>query len=311
MTVYHQLMTFDDRVLNGIGVLAAVVRSGSFAVAGKSLSMSQSGVSRAIARLEARLGVRLLERTTRTVKLSEEGRRLYEQIVPLLAGLEEAAASVATSKDTVRGILRVNMDPFIAQLILGPQLSRFLKRFPELKLELISRDRLGDLVAEGFDLAIRFGEPRPSILVARKLLDTRVVTVASPAYLKRAGRPIHPSELEVGNHRLIDFRDPETGRAYEWAFRQGRKEIEISSNAQLLLSDVATIHSVCLAGYGIAQLLELGIESLIESGRLEVIFPDWLDERFPLYALHPSRNYLPPKTRAFLDFVIATVKSPA
>lgn len=94
--------------------------------------------------------------------------------------------------------------------------------------------------------------------------------------------PIHPSELEAGNHRLIDFRDPETGRAYEWAFQQGRKEIGISSNAQLLLSDVATIHAVCLAGYGIAQLLELGIESLIDSGRLEVVFPDWLDERFPL-----------------------------
>jgi DNA-binding transcriptional LysR family regulator len=309
MTAYHEWMTFDDRTLNGLGVLAAVVRSGSFALAGKSLNMSQSGVSRAIARLEARLGVRLLERTTRTVTLSEEGRRLYEQIVPLLAGLEEAAASVATSKDTVRGTLRVNMDPFISQFILGPQLSRFLKQFPELKLALITHERLGDLVAEGFDLAIRFGEPRPSTLVARKLLDTRVVTVASPAYLKKAGRPNHPSELEEGKHRLIDFRDPETGRAYEWAFRQGRKEIDISSNAQLLLSDVETIHAVCLAGYGIAQLLELGIESLIESGRLEVVFPDWLDERFPLYALHPSRNYLPPKTRAFLDFVIATVKS--
>jgi DNA-binding transcriptional LysR family regulator len=311
MTNYHESMRFDDRVLNGLGVLAVVVRSGNFAAAGKSLNMSQSGVSRAIARLESRLGVRLLERTTRTVTLSEEGRRLYEQIVPLLAGLEEAAASVTTSKDAVRGTLRVNMDPFISQLILGPQLSRFLKRFSALKLELITRDRLGDLVAEGFDLAIRFGEPRPSALVARKLLDTRVITVASPVYLKRAGRPNHPSELDGGNHRLIDFRDPETGRAYEWAFRQGRKEMEISSNAQLLVSDVATIHAVCLAGYGIAQLLELGIESLIESGRLEVVFPDWIDERFPLYALHPSRNYLPPKTRAFLDFVIATVKLPA
>jgi DNA-binding transcriptional LysR family regulator len=301
-------MRFDDRVLNGLGVLAAVVRTGNFAVAGRSLNMSQSGVSRAIARLETRLGIRLLERTTRTVTLSEEGRRLYEQIVPLLAGLEEAAASVATSKDAVRGTLRVNMDPFISQLLLGPQLSRFLKLFPELKLELITRDRLGDLVAEGFDLAIRFGEPRPSTLVARKLLDTRVVTVASPAYLKKAGHPDHPSRLEEGNHRLIDFRDPETGRAYEWIFRQGRKEIGITSNAQLVLSDVATIHAVCLAGYGIAQLLALGIESMIESGRLEVIFPDWLDERFPLYALHPSRNHLPPKTRAFLDFVMATVK---
>src|SRR5271170_1612691 len=127
MISYHQSMRFDDRVVNGLGVLAAVVKSGNFAVAGKSLNMSQSGVSRAIGRLEARIGIRLLERTTRTVTLGEEGRRLYEQIVPLLSGLQEAAASVATSKDAVRGTLRVNMDPFISQLILGPLLSRFLK----------------------------------------------------------------------------------------------------------------------------------------------------------------------------------------
>jgi DNA-binding transcriptional LysR family regulator len=130
----------------------------------------------------------------------------------------------------------------------------------------------GDLVAEGFDLAIRFGGLRPSTLVARKCLDTRGVTVASPAYLKRAGRPIHPSELEQGNQRLLDCRDHQTGRAYELVFPQSRKEIEINSNAQLLLSDVTTLHAVCLAGYDIAKLLELGSESLIESGPLEVIF---------------------------------------
>src|ERR1700740_794809 len=121
-------MGFDDQTLDGLAVLAAVVRSRNFAAAGRSLNMSQSGVSRAIARVEPRVGIRLLERTTRSVTLSEEGRRLYEQIVPLVAGLEEAAASVATSKDAVRGTLRVNMDPFIVQLILGPQLSRFLKQ---------------------------------------------------------------------------------------------------------------------------------------------------------------------------------------
>src|ERR1700683_5717277 len=230
-------MRFDDRMLNGLGVLAAVVRSRNFAAAGRSLNMSQSGVSRAIARLEARLVVRLLERTTRSVPLSEQGRRLYEQIIPLVAGLEEAAASVATSKDAVRGTLRVNMDPFIVQLILGPQLSRFLNRFPGLKLELIARDRLGDLVAEGFDLAIRFGEPRPSTLVARKLLDTRIVTAVSPAYLKKAARTIHPSELEEGNHHPIDFRDPETGRGQGVGVPAGQQRNRDQPNAQLLLND--------------------------------------------------------------------------
>src|SRR5271169_3470000 len=302
-------MSFDDRLLNGVSALAAVVRSGGFAAAARSLNVSQPGISRAVARLEAQVGVRLLERPTRSVSLTDEGRRFYETLGPIVSALEDATSALAEGKVTVRGRLRVNMDPYFSQLILGPQLSGFLKAYPELKVDLITREGLGDLISDGYDLGIRFGEPRPSTLVARRLLDTRVLTVASPAYLKKAGRPIRPSELEEGNHRLIDFRDPETGRAYEWAFQQGRKEMEINSNAQLLLSDVATIHAVCLAGYGIAQLLELGIASLIESGRLEVVFPAWLDERFPLYALHPSRNYLPPKTRAFLDFVIATVKS--
>jgi DNA-binding transcriptional LysR family regulator len=300
-------MSVDDRVLNGMSVLAAVVKSGSFAVAAKSLSMSQSGVSRAIGRLETRLGVRLLERTTRSVALSEEGQRFYAQIIPLLSGLEEAAASVVKGKHVVRGRLRVNIDPYFSQLILGPQLSRFLKQFPELKVELMTRDRLGDLVADGFDLAIRFGEPRPSTLVARKLLETRVLTVASPAYLKKNGRPKHPGELEDGKHTLIDFRDPESGRPFDWVLRQGRRDIEITTHGQLLLTDVATMHSVCLAGYGIAQVLELGLESWIATGRLEVVFPDWLDEKFPLYALYPSRLHLPPKTQAFLEFVTATV----
>jgi DNA-binding transcriptional LysR family regulator len=142
----------------------------------------------------------------------------------------------------------------------------------------------------------------------RRLLETRVLTVASPTYLKRRGRPQHPSELEGGKHVLIDFRDPESGRPFEWVFRQGRKEIEIATNAQLLLTDVATMHAVCLAGYGIAQILELGVESEVSSGRLETLFPDWLDERFPLCALYPSRHHLPLKTQAFLEFVSAIVQ---
>src|ERR1700690_23466 len=151
-------MSFDERILNGIGALAAVARNGSFASAAAALNMSQPGVSRSIARLESRLGVRLFDRTTRKVSLTDEGRRFHEQIVPLLEGLEQAAASVVLGKTMVRGGLRANIDPYFSQLILGPQLRSFLKEYPELKLELITRDRAGDLVTEGYDLAIRFGE---------------------------------------------------------------------------------------------------------------------------------------------------------
>src|SRR3979409_1183331 len=177
------MASFDERIVNGISVLSAIIDTGKFAAAGDILNMSQSGVSRAIARLEGRLGIRLLERTTRSVSLTDEGRRFYEQVLPLLAGLEEAATSAAQGTTAVRGRLRVNLDPYFSRLILGPRLGAFLESYPQLRLELITTDRLGDLVGDGFDLAVRFGHPRPSPLVARKLLDTRMGTIAAPAYI--------------------------------------------------------------------------------------------------------------------------------
>jgi DNA-binding transcriptional LysR family regulator len=296
-------MAFDERVVNGMRVLAAIVDCGSFNGAGEMLDMSQSGVSRSVARLEARLGIRLFDRTTRSVALTDEGRRFYEQILPLLAGLEEAAASAAQGASVVRGRLRVNVDPFFSRLTLGPRLGAFLNAHPELELELLARDQLGDMVAEGFDLAVRFGYPRPSTLVARKLLDTRILTVAAPSYLKQHGRPAAPADLEKGQHTCIQFRDPETSRPFPWEFHRGRKKIVMATPGQLTVNEAGTLYSVCLAGYGIAQMMAIGIEQFLADGRLVDLFPDWPDERFPLYALYPSRHHPSAKTRAFLDFV--------
>ena len=302
------MASFDERVTNGISVLSAIVDSGTFAAAGDILNMSQSGVSRSIARLEARLGIRLLERTTRSVSLTDEGRRFYEQVMPLLAGLEEAAASAAQGTTAVRGRLRVNLDPYFSRLILGPRLGAFLQSYPQLRLELITTDRLGDLVGDGFDLAVRFGHPRPSTLIARKLLDTRMVTIAAPAYLKRHGHPKDPRELEKGHHVCIQFRDPETGRPFPWEFHKRRKKLVLETSGSLTVNDAGTLYSVCLAGHGMAQVMDLGVGPMIADGRLVEVFPDWPDERFPLYALHPSRHHLPAKTRAFLDFIIALLQ---
>jgi DNA-binding transcriptional LysR family regulator len=298
------MASFDERIVNGISVLSAIVDSGTFAAAGDALNMSQSGVSRAIARLESRLGIRLLDRTTRSVRLTDEGRRFYEQVSPLLAGLEEAAASAAQGATTIRGRLRVNIDPYFSRLILGPALGAFLETHPQLTLELITSDRLGDLVADGFDLAVRFSEPRPSALIARKLLDTRMLTVASPAYLKRHGHPKDPRELEGGSHFCIQFRNPETGRPYPWEFHKRRKKLVLALGGPLTVNDAGTLYSVCLAGHGMAQVMDLGVEPMLADRRLVEVFPDWPDERFPLYALHPSRHHVPAKTRAFLDFIV-------
>ncbi|MES2185051.1 MAG: LysR family transcriptional regulator [Pseudomonadota bacterium] len=299
---------FSPHLLEGVDVMAAVVDARSFGRAGEALGLSQSGVSRAVARLEARLGIRVFERTTRSVRLTDEGRRFYEQAMPLIGALEEATGSAAGGATAVRGRLRVNVDPFFSRLMLGPRLGAFLDSHPDLEMELRSRDDLGDMVADGFDLALRFGHPQPSSLVARKLFDTRVLTVASPAYLRRHGHPAEPHELETGPHRCIHFRDSATGRPFAWEFHQRRKKITVEARGALTVNDAGTLYSTCLAGHGIAQLFELGAETLIADGKLVRLFPDWAEERFPLYAYYPSRHHVPAKTRALLDFVVSLVQ---
>jgi DNA-binding transcriptional LysR family regulator len=257
-------MAFDGRLLGGIGVLAAVVETGNFVRAAEMLGLTQSGVSRAVARLEARVGVRLFDRTPRAVTLTDEGRRFHAQVAPLLAGLEEAASEATSAATVVRGRLRVNVDPWFARLVLAPRLSRFLLAHPALSVELMVRDTLGDLVTEGFDAAVRFGKPEPSGLVVRKLLETRILTCAAPAYLARHGRPQHP--LELSRHECLLFRDPVTGRPFAWEFHRGDQVVEVRVTGRLVLNDLATKLTACAAGHGITQTFELGLDTLLSSG---------------------------------------------
>lgn len=300
----------SEKLSGGIGVFAAVVDAGTFAAASEVLGMSPPGVSRAIARLEEKLKIRLFNRTTRSVSLTEEGRRFYEQVMPHLAGLEEAAAAAAGGASAVRGKLRVNLDPVFYRIILGQRLNAFMDAHPELEIEFIARDSLGDLVMDGFDLALRFGEPKSSTLVARKLLDSGIVTVAAPSYIARWGRPAKPEELERGNHRCLEFRNPETGKPFPWEFHRRRKRILVDTRGRLTVNDPSALLNACLAGSGIAQMLVLGAEHLIVEGRLVNLFPEWTDERYPFYAYYPSRHHMPAKTRAFLDFVIELTRNP-
>jgi len=295
-------------LLEGVDVMAAVVDTRSFGGAAQVLDMSQSGVSRAVARLETRLGIRIFERTTRSVRLTEEGRHFYEQVMPLIGALAEVTSSAAGDAQMVQGRLRINVDPLFARFILGPRLGPFLDRYPDLELDMRSKEDLGDLVADGFDLALRFGHPLPSSLVARKLFDTRVLAMASPAYLERFGHPTDPRELENTPHRCILFREPVTGKPFAWEFHQQRKQLTVKPQGQLTVNDPGTVYSACLAGLGIAQLFELGIEQYTSSNQLVQLFPEWSDQRFPLYAYYPSRHHVPAKTRALLSFVMDLIK---
>jgi DNA-binding transcriptional LysR family regulator len=293
-------MPYDGRLLSGVTVLAAVIEAGTIVRASETLGLTASAVSRAVARLEARVGVRLLDRTTRSLSLTDEGRRFYERVGPHLEGIEEAAIEASGSASIVRGRLRVNIDPFFSRVFLSSHVATFLARYPEISLELIMRDAVGDLVADGFDLAVRFGEPPSGTFVARKLIDTRILTVASPGYIAANGKPDHPSDI-VG-HACLDFYDASSGRSYDWEFRRGAEVLPVKTSARLLVSDVGALHGACEAGAGIAQIMQLGSRHLIESGALVELFPDWPDEVFALYVLYPSRHHRAAKVRTFIDF---------
>jgi len=298
-------MPFDGRLLSGVTVLSAVIEAGTIARAADALGLTASAVSRAISRLEARVGVRLLERTTRSLSLTDEGRRFYERVGPHLAGIEEAAIEASGSAGIVRGRLRVNVDPFFSRIVLSSHIREFLEKYPEVSLELLMHDAVGDLGAGGFDLALRFGDPPNGSLVARKLVETRVLTVAAPAYVAEHGRPRHPSE--VVDHDCIGFYDAANQRPFDWEFRKGKEILPVKVSARVLVSDVGAMLSACEAGAGIAQILQLGSGHLVESGALIDLFPEWSGEMFPLYALFPSRQHQPAKVRSFIDFCLGVI----
>jgi len=295
-------MPFDGRVLSGVSVLAAVVEGGSFVKAAALIGITDSGVSRAITRLEARLNARLLDRTTRSVTLTDEGRRFYEEVKPHLNAIEDAAAVASGATSAVRGRLKVDIDPFFLPLVLAGRLGAFCERYPELSIEFISSEHVGDLVSEGVDLAIRFGQPRLASLVARKLIEAPILTVAAPRYLERYGKPAHPGDLT--RHRCLQFLDPYTGRPFDWEFIRGQESVDVPTTGPLTFTDPKSMLQECIAGTGVAQIIGWGVGQLLSEGLLIDLFPEWHGERFPLFAFHPSRKHPPAKVRAFVDFCV-------
>lgn len=299
-------MAFDGRILSGVSVLAAVVEGGNFAKAAELIGITDSGVSRAIGRLETRVGVRLLDRTTRSVSLTDEGRRFYDEVKPHLNAIEDAAVMASGAVSAVRGRLKVDIDPFFLPMVLAGRLGAFCERYPELSIEFVSSERIGDLVSDGIDLAIRFGQPRLSTLVSRKLIEAPVLTVASPSYIERHGRPDHPSDLQ--RHRCLLFVEPHTGKPYDWEFVCESETIEVPTSGPLIFTEPKSMMQECVAGTGIAQVIGWGVRDLLASGELIDLFPAWHGERFPLFAFHPSRKHPPAKVSAFVDFCVEVVQ---
>lgn len=166
----------------------------------------------------------------------------------------------------------------------------------------MTNEHFGDLVSDGIDLAVRFGQPRFSTLVSRKLIEAPILTLASPRYLERHGKPAHPSDLTA--HRCLQFLDPHTGRPFEWEFIRGDESVEVPTRDPLTFTDPKTRLEECLAGTGIAPVIGWGVGPALARGTLVDLFPDWHGERFPLFAFHPSRKHPPAKVHGFIDFCV-------
>ena len=295
-------MPSDARLLSGVGVMVAVAEAGGFARAGEAVGLTPSGVSRAVARLEARLGARLFERGARSVTLTEVGHRFLSDVAPLLRGVEEAAEAAADETVKVRGRLRLDLDPWFARVVLAPRLPELLAAYPALELSITVSNHTPQTPNAVSDLAVRFGAPQGSAPIVRKLLETRVLTVASPAYIARRGAPQEPQDVAL--HDVVLFRDPASGRPFDWEFHRGAKTVPVAVRGRLVLDDPASALAACEAGVGLFQSFALGIDQSLAEGRLVQVLPAWADEVYPLYAYYGSARQLPAKVRAFIDFVV-------
>jgi DNA-binding transcriptional LysR family regulator len=300
----------DGGLVGGLLVLAAVADCKSFSGAASRLGRTQPAVSRAIQRLEDRLRAKLVHRTSRQVEVTDAGHALLAKVLPLLQGIEEATVGASAQTSVVDGTLRVACDAVFARLVLAPELAEFLQRHPALQLKLETRNDLPDLVSDGFDLAIRFGAPSVSTLVCRRLYSPRILTVAAPAYLAQRGRPASPQDLVDGGHECIHAIDLSTGRLFDWEFWRGDEKLKVAVRGSLTVTDAGTKIGACLAGYGIAQVIDLGIETHLRAGTLVPVLTDWPDETFPLYVYYPGREHVPAKVRAFIDFVARMMPGP-
>ena len=283
-------MTFDGRIISNVGVLAAIVEGGSFARAADALGLSRSGVSRAVSRLEARVGVQLLDRTTRVVSLTDEGRRFYTGVAPLLTGIDEVVSSTSKSAVSVRGRLRVNVDAFFSSLLLAPHLNAFLTRHPDLKLDIVARDQLGDLIGDGFDLAVRFGAPpiyrlSPGNSWRRARSRWRLAAISSVT----ASRSIPAISHGHACIQVQGLADWPADRRMGVQTRQQAGKVKISGS--LMVAEFGTMLGACAGGVGIARVKAIGVQRLLEQGTLVELLPDWSGDSFPLYALTASRQF--------------------
>ncbi|MDP9601769.1 UNVERIFIED_ORG: DNA-binding transcriptional LysR family regulator [Variovorax paradoxus] len=286
--------------LTALKVFRTAAATGSFAGAARQMGLSAAAVSKNIAELEAHLKVRLINRTTRQMSLTEAGAAYFERLSRILDELSEADAALAPMGSSPGGVLRVSAPLTFALTLLSPAIPEFMGRYPNLRLELNLQDTRSDIIGEGYDLAIR-GSDRleDSSLVARKLMTMDHVLCGSPAYFAVAGRPAQPEDLKA--RECVQF--TLSGHANKWTFTRGGRSVAVPIDGRYKVSSSIAVRDALLAGFGLSLIPRIYVEAELASGRLEAVLEDWQADETPVYAVYPSRH-LAAKTRAFVDFLV-------
>ena len=291
--------------LNDLAAFLAVARAGGFRDAARSAGLSPSGLSVAVRRLEAQVGVRLLNRTTRSVSPTEAGQRLIERLSPALSEMEAALDILNGFRDRPAGTLKLNVPMSVAQLVLPPIMTGFLKAYPDIRLEVVVEDSFVDVLAAGCDAGIRYGERLEQDMVALPIgpATQRFITAASPAYLEAHGWPEHPRELL--NHACLRGQFA-SGRMLAWEFEKDGETVRVDPRGPLVIRPAAALDLMIEAareGLGVVHLFEGMLRPDLDSGRLVPVLETW-SPAFPgPFLYYPGRRLLPAPLRAFVDFV--------
>lgn len=287
-----------DRFLE-MRTFSAVVKAGSFIKAADTLGFSKAAVSRYVRDLEARLGVRLLHRTTRRLSLTEEGKVFYARCLELLSGVEEAEAEVSTRSGAARGLLRVNAPVTFGITHLAPLWGGFHELHPQVRLDVTLSDRVVDLIEEGYDLAIRIATLPASTLISKRLGGTRMALCASPSYLKAHGMPRHPDDL--ARHTVIAYSYWSTGD--EWTFDGPEGSVSVRVNPCMHTNSGDTCRAMALAHQGVILQPTFLVGDDLADGTLVELMPEFRSIELGIYAIYPTRKHVAPKVRALIAFL--------
>ena len=296
--------------MNKLELLRTFVRVtelSSFTGAGESLGLPRSTVSEHVQALEELLGARLLQRTTRKVQATQDGRVLYERSKDLLAHMEELEGLFRQDEAQLAGRIRVDMPNAMARGVVMPQLPSFMARHPLVEMEISSSDRQVDVIAEGFDCVVRVGAQPDQSVVARKVCSMPMVNCVSPAYLQRYGVP--ETLADLAQHQLVHYVRPLGARSAGFEYLQGNKVLRVAMAGRVTVSSTDTYQAACLGGLGIIQVPLLGVRDLLASGELVSVLADYLAPPLDVSMLYAGQRHLPLRVRVFMEWLAATLQA--